>query len=279
MNEPVPDEPGRVPVPNSAVRSLARCNLAPRQLASLAFQFSPRPLILDGILPFHKALFRYLDQCAAQSERSELFARYMNAHFLLDKPEENGWHAGQLCDRRKADYRRLIQGWHMDSASREAAVLKAWVASRFGLTTRFHGGTLADADGRSVDAYTTACARGSYNTNALESQLDLLYSYAQYELQRDERYRNGLRLFRGIGDRREVRPLYRRGKAAVLLLNNLSSFAAEKDRADEFGDTLFDAVIPREKILCYDGLLPGVLKSEAEFLVIGGLAFGELTRH
>lgn len=267
-----------VAVPKSAVQSLSRCNVPPRHLASLQFQFAPSPLTLDGILPMHKSLFAYLDQCRSRQERSDLFARYMTAHFLLDRPEDNGWHAGQQCDRRKADYRRLIQGWHMDSASREAAVLKAWVASRFGLTTRFHGGSLADADGKQVNAYTAACARGLYNTNALASQLDLLYSYAQYELERDTRYHNGLRLFRGIGDSREIRPLYRCGKAAVLLLNNLSSFAADKERADEFGDSLFESHLPRQKILCYDGLLPGVLQSEAEFLVIGGLAYGQVIR-
>jgi NAD+--dinitrogen-reductase ADP-D-ribosyltransferase len=263
-----------VSVPTSAITTLSRCNIRPAELASLHFQRHPTPLTLDGVLPSHRHLFTFLDQCENAADRARLFERYMNAHFLLDRPEDNGWHEGQSCDRRRADYRALIRGWHMDTASREAAVLKAWVTSRFGLVTRFHGGPVADEDGEGLARYMASCARGSYNTNALSMQLDLLFSYAQYVLQNTPRYSKGITLYRGIGDRREVRPLYRRGKRAVLLLNNLSSFAVDQERADEFGDTIFRVHIPREKILCFDGLLPGVLKSEAECLVIGGLVEG-----
>jgi NAD+---dinitrogen-reductase ADP-D-ribosyltransferase len=57
----------------------------------------------------------------------------------------------------------------------------------------------------------------------------------------------------------------------VVLFNNLNSFTATRDRADEFGDYLLGACVPLAKVAFYSKLLPGMLQGEDEYTVIGGL--------
>jgi NAD+--dinitrogen-reductase ADP-D-ribosyltransferase len=56
----------------------------------------------------------------------------------------------------------------------------------------------------------------------------------------------------------------------VLLLNNISSFSRERERAGEFGDYILEVAVPVAKVPFHCGLLPGVLQGEGEYLVIGG---------
>jgi NAD+--dinitrogen-reductase ADP-D-ribosyltransferase len=60
-------------------------------------------------------------------------------------------------------------------------------------------------------------------------------------------------------------------KRRVVLFNNLSSFTANRERADEFGDYLLTARVPLAKIFFHTRLLPGLLQGEDEYTVIGGL--------
>jgi NAD+--dinitrogen-reductase ADP-D-ribosyltransferase len=60
-------------------------------------------------------------------------------------------------------------------------------------------------------------------------------------------------------------------KQRVVLLNNLNSFTANRDRADEFGDHILTTQVPLSKIFCYPALLPNLLRGEEEFTVIGGV--------
>jgi NAD+--dinitrogen-reductase ADP-D-ribosyltransferase len=113
---------------------------------------------------------------------------------------------------------------------------------------------------------------GLYNTNALEAQLDLLYSYCQYELGLRYSGQTHLRLYRGVNhmaDHETLEEIDRRHK--VVLLNNLGSFTTERSRADEFGDVIISADVPLAKIAAFDQLLPVYLKGESEVMVIGGV--------
>jgi NAD+--dinitrogen-reductase ADP-D-ribosyltransferase len=56
-----------------------------------------------------------------------------------------------------------------------------------------------------------------------------------------------------------------------VILNNLSSFSARRERADEFGDHVVETDVPLPKVAFYSGLLPGLLEGEEEFAVIGGV--------
>lgn len=260
-------------LPRHACNSINRCNLPPVLLGGLTFQQHPSHLHLDGVEALHSALFKSLDIIDEAASRAENFMDYMRSGFLLDHLDEAGLDARNGKSRRgKADYLRILRGWLFDADGVEGAVLKSWVESRFGLLPLNHHGPMADTASNNYQGYLAARARGLYNTNALESQLDLLYSYCQYELRRRYAAETHLRLYRGVNriDRHEVLQQPARN-SYILLLNNISSFTGNRERADEFGDYILESKIPLVKLVYMPGLLPGALKGEEEYLVIGGL--------
>ena len=197
----------------------------------------------------------------------------MTVHFCLEDLEEAGLTPGRRgSPRANANYLRLVRGWSFDSDGREGAVLKDWAETRFGLLARHHRGPL---HGRGSDAYLAlpgGGVHGLYGTNALEAQLDLLYTYCQYELALAIPRTDPSALYRGINriDEHEVLGPTPGGRFLVLL-NNLNSFTSERERADEFGDYILSAEVPLPKVFFYNRLLPGMLKGEDELVVIGGV--------
>jgi len=267
------DEPPPPTLPPNARQPINRCNLPAVILGSLSFQRHPVALEIDGIRDLHAGLFRMLDGLPDATERAQRFMDYMTVWFLLEEPEE----AGSMPDRKKparikANYRRLVRGWSFDSDGREGAVLKRWVESRFGLLARHHAGSLLERGGECYQRYLYEGSRGLYATNALESQLDLLYAYCQYELARAHPEQSHVRLYRGINriDEHEILERAERSRYRVLL-NNLNSFTRERERADEFGDYILEVEVPLAKVFCYNQLLPGLLRGEDEYVVIGGV--------
>jgi len=259
-------------LPDYARLPINRCNLPAVILGSLTFQRHPAPLLLDGVRDLHSDLFERLDAAVDALARAEQFMHYMAVHFRLDALEEAGYAQGSRIDRGKADYLRLLRGWFFDADGREGAVWKGWVESRFGLLPRYHGEPIHSPNDESYRAYLEARGAGLYNTNALEAQLDLLYTYCQYELAKKYPGKNHLRLYRGvnhIADHEALEEIDRHHK--VVLLNNLSSFTSEHARADEFGDVIISAEVPLAKIAAFDQLLPVSLKGENEVMVIGGV--------
>jgi len=270
---PAPQPPPLPSLPASARLPLNRCNLPPVILGSLTFQAHPVALEIDGVNAFHARLFAGLDGVRGHAERARYFTDYMSAHFCLENLEEAGLTPGRRKKKRaNANYLRLVRGWSFDSDGREGAVLKYWVETRFGLLARHHGGCLADPGSAAYQRYLVAGVKGLYATNALEAQLDLLYTYCQYELGRQNRQQTHLTLYRGINriDEHEVLARGPRGRYRVLL-NNLNSFTSERERADEFGDYILVARVPLAKVFFYNRLLPGLLKGEDEYVLIGGV--------
>lgn len=97
-------------------------------------------------------------------------------------------------------------------------------------------------------------------------------AFCQYELAKLHPDETHLTLYRGVNhvdDHETLATLDKRHR--VVLLNSLSSFTANRDRADEFGDYLLTARVPLAKVFCYTRLLPGMLQGEDEYTVIGGL--------
>lgn len=245
-----------------------RCNLPAVILGSLTFQQHPTPLKLDGVEELHTGLFAVLDTIEDAAERARVFRAGLDAHFCLDHLEDAGL-AATGHRRAKANWLRILRGWTFDADSREAAVLKGWVESRFGLIPRHHGDPLRDFTGPAWQRYVEMRAAGLSCTNALEAQLDLLYAYGQHEFAR----RNvglHLRLYRGINRLADHEVLSAEGKRQIVLFNNITSFTANRERAGEFGDVILEVLIPATKIFFHCALLPGVLKSEDEYLAIGG---------
>jgi NAD+--dinitrogen-reductase ADP-D-ribosyltransferase len=252
---------------------LNRCNLPAVILGSLTYQRHPVPLEIDGIRAFHADLFAALASVDGHAERAQRFQDYMTVHFCLEHLEDAGLTPGRRGKQRaNANYLRLVRGWSFDSDGRDGAVLKAWVESRLGLLARHHRGPL---HGRGSDAYLAYLREGCtglYGTNALEAQLDLLYTYCQHELALAHLEKTHLRLYRGINriDEHEVLGRLQGGRFLVLL-NNLNSFTLSRERADEFGDYILSVEVPLPKVLFYNRLLPGMLKGEDEVVVIGGV--------
>lgn len=257
-------------LPREARLPINRCNLPAVVLGSLTFQQFPTPLLLDGVAELHRDLFRRLEAASAV-ERGEVFRDYLTVHFRLERPEDMGF-TGRRKARAKANYIKTIRGWSFDADSREGAVLKGWVESRFGLTPRYHGEPLRDPSGDAYQRYEEMRSHGLYGTNALEAQLDLVYTFCQFELARRHRGATHVTLYRGVNRMADHEVLEKLdGRRHVILLNNLSSFTCSRERACEFGDYILSVDVPLTKIFFHCGLLPGVLQGEDEFLVIGGV--------
>ena len=265
------------PLPQGARLPINRCNLPAAILGGLTFQRAPTALSIDGVAALHRPLFDLLNDIEDVPERARRFTGYMTSHFSLEQPEEAGLTADQRKQRARANYLRVVRGWAFDPNGREAAVLKGWVESRFGLMPRHHGDSLREPGSAAWQRYVEMRAAGLYGTNALEAQLDLLYAYSQYELARQFPQRTHIRLYRGV-NRLVDHEIIEDGGGAdgnsfvkIVLLNNVSSFSLSHDRAGEFGDSILAVDVPLPKLAFFSQLLPGMLKAEDEYVVIGGL--------
>lgn len=261
----------QIAIPNTARLPINRCNLPSDIIGSLTFQSHPQPIFLDGVRELHKELYEHLGKLSDSESRKQKFLDYMNVHFKLHASEEIGYEKNTRMDRRKANYLNIVKGWFFDSNSIDGAVLKAWVESRFGLITRFHKKLRLVSGEEEYDDFLEDRAKGLYNTNALESQLDLLYSYCQYELSiRDEETRHWT-LYRGINRLDSLDTLQKDSKQRVVLLNNVNSFSRSRERACEFGDYIIETKVPLTKVVYFSGLLPLHMTGESEAIVLGGL--------
>ena len=259
-------------LPHFAYLPINRCSLPAVILGSLSYQRHPVPLAIDGVIELHQALFRRLDAEADANERARLFLRHMAAEFSLDHPEEAGHTQATRYSRAKADYLRMVRGWAFNADEQEGAVLKGWVESRFGLLPRHHGAPIRDLSEEPYRRYLEMRSHGLYGTNGIEAQLDLLYTYCQYELGRQRLGERHITLYRGVNRVAEHEVLQDNGRGQrVVLMNSLSSFTTERDRAGEFGDYILEVSVPLPKVFFFHRLLPGMLKGEDEFMVIGGV--------
>jgi NAD+--dinitrogen-reductase ADP-D-ribosyltransferase len=265
-------------LPRRARLPINRCNLPASILGSLTFQAHPTALVIDGVHELHRELFDTLKGIEQHPARADYFMDYMTVHFRMHRLEDAGLMKGDRNKRKNADYLRMLRGWLFDADSREAAVLKSWVESRFGLLARHHKGELKDFSGDNYQLFQQQRSEGLYGTNALEAQIDLLYSYCQFELALKHPEQKTIKLYRGVNRIDSYEMLQRLDKRhAAVLLNNLNSFTSNRERADEFGDYVLEASVPWQKILFYSDLLPGILKGENEILAIGGVYEVEIT--
>jgi len=258
-------------LPTWARLSINRCNLPAVILGSMTYQQNPAPLEIDGVGELHRDFFRMLHEREDAAERVQLFQDYMRLCFRLDALEDAGLTPQTPKNRGKLNYLKLIRGWHFNSDSIEGAVLKSWAESRFGLLPRYHKAPIRDFSGEAYSQYIEQRCRGLYNTNAIESQLDLLYTYTQTELSRLHPGVTHFHLYRGVNRWESFELLGKRDGLTLVLLNNVNSFSRDADRAGEFGDRVIAAEVPLTKIICCDEVLPGKLQGEGEALVLGGV--------
>jgi NAD+---dinitrogen-reductase ADP-D-ribosyltransferase len=249
--------------------SFNNCNLPPWIIASRHFNDNPQHLEIQGVRPANRFLFDKLDSLAQQEERAAVFNDYMSVKFQLHQWQQETASARKSL---KNSYLRFLRGWMMDSNSVEGAVLKGWVESRMGLPPTFHNARIAGIHDEQYLRYAVDRTKGSARTSAINSQLDLLYEYCQYELAKKYPNRNLLTLYRGTYERCEHDILETISKREeIVRLNNLNSFTTDEERAWEFGFIVWEVQVPLAKIFFFSELLPNsILKGEGECLVIGG---------
>jgi NAD+--dinitrogen-reductase ADP-D-ribosyltransferase len=235
-------------------------------LASASFNQFPIALSIRGVREAHADLFDELSLCTSLDRARQIFSIYMDTLFELS--------ASRVGARRfRASYLRLLKDWGFDSNSPAGAVLKGWVESRFGLFPTFHRAPIRRFNSPEWLAYVEHKMSTRFNNNNIHAQLDVLYEFSQWVLARFVATgKRHLTLYRGTNDVREQQLVQQLdARTAIVRLNNLVSFTAQREIADEFGDTIIEVEVPVVKILFFNELrAPCLLRGEAEYLVIGG---------
>lgn len=249
--------------------SFNNCNLPPWVIASRHFNDNPQMIEIQGVKEGNRFLFDKLSALDSQEERALIFNDYMSVKFQLHQWQDQTVSAGKSI---KNSYLRYLRGWMMDSNSIEGAVLKRWVESRIGITPSFHRTSIKGIHSEAYFEFSVDVMKGSARTNAIQSQLDILYEYCQFELTQKHPNTPSITLFRGTYDASEHDIIEQVSKRELFVrLNNLVSFTSDEERAWEFGSTVWAVQVPLCKIFFYNNLLPGsILKGEGEYLVIGG---------
>jgi len=239
-------------------------------IASHHFNRNPLPIEIQGVRRAHRSLFARLDRLEDPRERGGAFREYMAIAFQVGRWRKESSPLGRRSLRNS--YLRFLRGWMQDASSPEGAVLKGWVESRFGIPPAYHAGLIADIHSPVYVLYLVERMRESARTNAVESQLDLLYSVIQDELRRRQPGVPAVKRYRGVKNLEDYRVVGEAGKNRVVLrLNNLNSFSSRIEYAWEFGSKVLEAAVPASKIFFRSDLLPGILpRGEEESLVIGG---------
>ncbi|HIJ94386.1 MAG TPA: N-acyl homoserine lactonase [Desulfuromonadales bacterium] len=245
------------------------CNLPPWVIASHHFNDNPQAIAIQGVLEANRFLFNKLDSLENQVERALTFNDFMSVKFQLHHWQDQTDTARKSI---KNSYLRFLRGWMMDSNSIEGAVLKRWVESRMGIVPTFHRARISSIHSEEYFDFSIDVMKGSARTNAIQSQLDLLYEYCQYELARKYPAPNQILLYRGTYDASEhllIEQIDKRNQ--IVRLNNLVSCTSDEERAWEFGSTVWELRVPLCKIVFYNDLLPGsIMKGEGEYLIVGG---------
>ncbi len=253
-----------------SVTPMNMCGPPPWAIASRHFNRNPQPLTIQGVRQASRLLFDRLELLADPQARAMQFHDYMDVTFQLHQWQQEISATGRKS--LKNSYLRFLRGWMFDSNSREGAVLKGWVESRIGLPPTFHREPIRDANSEAYYPYLVDRMKGAARTNAINTQLDVLFEFVQYELARRHPDRTHLTLYRGVYDFNEYAILEKHDRSRYLVrLNNLNSFTTDFERAWEFGSKVMKAEVPLFKIFYHHGILPtSLLKGEAEVLVFGG---------
>lgn len=239
-------------------------------IASHHFNGNPQPLEIQGVKQANRFLFDKLQTVLEWHERARIFMDFMSVKFHLHHWEEQA--TPRARNSIKNNYLFFLRCWMIDSNSISGAVLKHWVESRMGISPTYHKARIYDINSEAYFNYSVDVMQGSACTSAIQSQLDILFEYSQFELRRKYPQQATITLYRGTHDAEEYDILENLGnRRQIVRLNNLVSFTLEEERAWEFGRTVWKTQVPLAKIFFYNDLLPGsILKGEDEYMIIGG---------
>lgn len=245
-------------------------------IGSTAFNRHPVALSIHATRESARGLFDLLDSTPGLPEAAEVFRRFMQTTFGLAPDPQARERSGRL--RWKASYLKLLEGWGFDSNSPQAAVLKGWVESRFGLVPTFHRAPLARFPSPAWVAYIEEKLASRFHGNCVDLQLDLLFEYCQWAVHRfgppgSSPLSKTIAVWRGVNSLDEHRVVSGslRERRAVVHLNNLVSFSLSREQSETFGDWLLATEVPVAKLVFFPGLLGRtLLAGEAEVIALGG---------
>lgn len=241
-------------------------------LASIEFNTNPRPIHVHGTREGHSELFAKLAGAENLPAAGAIFQDYMHALFGF-RQEGQGPPPGSQPRRFRSSYLSLLQDWGFDSNHPQAAVLKGWAESRFGLFPTYHKAVLSQFGGPEWTQYVYEKLNSRYHNNCIFLQLDLLFEFCQWALRRFAVVPTPhLRLYRGMDTLDELFPTHSGAGADLCVrLNNVVSFTDQESIATQFGAYVLEADVPTAKLLFFNELLPRhTLRGEAEFIAIGG---------
>jgi NAD+--dinitrogen-reductase ADP-D-ribosyltransferase len=247
-------------------------------LASAAFNANPVPLLIAGSRESHAGLFALLERSQSLNEARDMFVHYLAISFGLRKPEAHELASLGTAEQRRwrSSWRKLLQGWGMDSNGAAGAVLKGWVESRFGLVPSYHKAALLRFPSPAWVSYLQEKAASRYNNNNIHQQLDLLFTFCQWALNRyaplSAATPRHLRLWRGSNQCEEqILSGSLQSRHCTVRLNNIVSFSLSQEEASCFGDWVFEVLVPSCKVIVFPDLLPGqLMQGEQEVLALGG---------
>ncbi len=243
-------------------------------LGSAAFNAQPQPLHVAGVCESHAGLFALLARTHDAADARGCFEHYMRVSFGLQRPAP-GAPPSPGARRWRTSYLKLLQGWGLDANGAAGAVLKGWAESRFGLVPAFHGAPLQRYPSPAWMEYLQAKAGSRFHNNEVLQQLDLLFEFCQWMLQRHALLGPGPSVTLWRGSNRCEEQLVAgslRERRCTLRLNNLVSFSTTRELACCFGDWVLQAQVPLCKLVLVPGLLDTAsLQGEAEVLALGGV--------
>lgn len=240
-------------------------------VASHVFNENPKPLHIAGTRESTPGLFEQLNRQSTPEACGRIFQDYMCVVFGFETEQRLG-NDGSGRRRYRNSYLKLIQDWGLDSNNAQGAVFKGWVESRFGLYPSYHKHPIANFNSKDWITYIEEKMNSRYHNNCIYMQLDLLYEYCQWIIERFQfpavRHKT---LYRGVNDLHEW-IVHDEGKLSkIVRFNSIASFTDRQTIASEFGSYILEVEIPMVKLVFFSDLLPNhALRGESEYLVIGG---------
>ncbi|MEI8209847.1 MAG: NAD(+)--dinitrogen-reductase ADP-D-ribosyltransferase [Methylococcales bacterium] len=241
-------------------------------IASLDFNETPKPLRIAGTRESASGLFEQLFKQSTREACGQIFQDYMCVVFGFESEQRLRDDASGRR-RYRNSYLRLIQDWGLDSNNAQGAVFKGWVESRFGLFPNYHKQRIASFSCKDWVMYIEEKMNSRYHNNCIYMQLDLLYEYCQWVIERFQfPSATHKTLYRGVNSLEDhclVQGEDNHHK--IVRLNSLVSFTDHRSIASEFGAYILEVEVPMVKLVFFNELLPHhALHGEAEYLVIGG---------
>ncbi|MGZ5001114.1 MAG: NAD(+)--dinitrogen-reductase ADP-D-ribosyltransferase [Methylomonas sp.] len=240
-------------------------------MASHVFNENPQPLHIAGTREATPGLFEQLERQSTPEDCGRIFQDYMCVVFGFETEQRLG---NDVSGRRRYrnSYLRLIQDWGLDSNNAQGAVFKGWVESRFGFYPTYHRQPIASFSSKDWVTYIEEKMNSRYHNNCIYMQLDLLYEYCQWIVERfGLPARTHKTLYRGVNKLDDWIVRHEDKQTKIVRFNSIASFTDRQMIASEFGSYILEVEVPMVKLVFFSELLPNhALRGESEYLVIGG---------